>query len=114
MSRFHQGPADGQMLMLKRAPRFIRVVVGPNNKIDALDQLADTPADSETIHVYEIQTEPISAFIDGTGKDGRRFGRAVQIADYAHFPQQPEDHEVRATDAWQAWVQATANRLDAE
>lgn len=114
MSKFHQGPADGQSLMLARAPRFLRVVVGPNNKIDALDQLTDTPAETEEIHVYEIQTEPVAAFIDGTGKDGRRFGRAVQIADYAWLPEQPADHEVRTTEAWQAWVQATANRLDAE
>lgn len=113
MSKFHQGPADGEMLMISRAPRFLRVVVGPNNKIDALDLLEDTPAPEEEIHIYEIQTEPITAFVDGT-KNGRRFGRAVQIADYAYFPEQPADHEVRTTEAWQAWVQATAARLDAE
>ncbi len=115
MSKFHQGPADGKLLSIARAPRFLRVVVGPNNKVDALDQVDDTPTDQEEIHVYEIQTQPVQAFVDG--KDpvtGRRFGRRVEIADYAYFPQQPQDHEVRTTDAWHKWVRATAERLDAE
>ncbi len=110
MSKFYQGPADGQTLMLARAPRFLRVVVGPNNKIDALDQLTDTPEENEETHVYEIQTEPIRAHINcGRGKSGW-----YEIADYACFPEQPADHEVRTTDAWEAWVKATAARLDAE
>jgi hypothetical protein len=108
MSKFHQGPADGHSLMLARAPRFLRVVVGPNNKIDALDQLGDSPEENEEIHVYEIQTEPIRVHINrGRGKSGW-----YQIADYAHFPEQPADHEVRTHGAWEAWVQATAARLD--
>lgn len=109
MSKFHQGPADGTSLLLQRAPRFLRVVVDPAGKVDALDQLDDTPADDETIHVYEIQTEPIRAHMNFGG--GR--GGWYQMADYAHFPEQPSDHEVRTTEAWQAWVQATAARLDA-
>lgn len=110
MSKFHEGPANGQVLQLRRAPRFLRIVVDPAGKVDGLDQLDDTPADNETIHVYERQTEPVRAHLNFGGGRGGWF----EMADYAHFPQQPQDHEVRATDAWQAWVQATSKRLDDE
>lgn len=114
MSKFHDGPANGQTLLLGRAPRFLRVVETAG-KFDALDQLTDEPTEQEAIHVYEIQTEPIVAFVDGTDPvTGRRFGRRVEIADYAWMPDQPADHDVRTTEAWQAWVTATAARLDAE
>ena len=53
MTRFLDGPAAGNALMLRRAPLFLRVTIdAAGGKVDALDQLDDDPQDGETVHVY--------------------------------------------------------------
>lgn len=48
MTRFTDGPAQGLVLMLRRAARFLRVV-HDGKKFDALDQLNDRPRPEERI-----------------------------------------------------------------
>lgn len=52
---FLDGPGKGQGLNLKRAPLFLRLVVKPDGRIDALDQLEDRPADEERLYAYRLQ-----------------------------------------------------------
>jgi hypothetical protein len=58
MTTFEDGPAKGQTLMLQRAPLFLRVVIDPSGKVDALDQLTDKPASNEKIFAYVLTAEP--------------------------------------------------------
>lgn len=100
MAKFHGGPADGHMLLIRRAPRFLRVVIDPAGKIDALDQLDDTPAAKETIHVYRIDGEATSCHMNfGRGKGGW-----YQLADYRWVGADVPDHEIRTDAAWHAWT----------
>ena len=100
MTRFLNGPAQGQRLMLRRAPIFLRVVeVG--GKWDALDQVEDTPAAGESIHVYRLAAKPCNCHIYKRGGGGGFF----TMADYQFVSPQPADLEVRDLAAWRAWCQ---------
>lgn len=108
MTRFQDGSAHGTVLMLKRAPLFLRVVTDSKGKIDALDQITDTPADNETIEVYRREGQSGACFIDRT-ENGRRVGEAFTNATYRYLPNQPADDQVRSTEAWQSWVKQQLN-----
>lgn len=103
MTRFHQGPADGVSLMIKRAPRFLRVVEAAastdGQRFDALDQLGDTPTAQEVIHVYELFGSVGSMHLNR----GRGQGGCFVVATYYYHPRQPEDAQVRDAAAWQTW-----------
>lgn len=59
MFSFLDGPAKGSSLNLARAPVFLSVVIDSRGgKIDALDQLNDTPHPCEPIYVYRL-AEPV-------------------------------------------------------
>jgi len=98
MTSFSDGPAQGQTLMLGRAPIFLRVVEWAG-AFDALDQIDDTPEPEETIHVYQRVGEPGRMHVHRSGGKGGWF----TVAEYAVLPEQPDEDEVRRTDAWQAW-----------
>ena len=98
MTRFNDGPAKGQNLMLKRAARFLRVVE-ENGKWDALDQREDTPKPTETIYAYTIVGEPGMSHIHASG--GR--GGFYTIANYRFVTPQPADSEMRDNNAWRTW-----------
>lgn len=97
MSRFLDGPAEGQSLLLRRAPKLLRVVRSDAGDLDALDQLADTPKVDETITVYERVTAPSTVHIK------MRCGW-YQIAEYRQTSRQPDDATARSTAAWRAWA----------
>jgi hypothetical protein len=102
MTRFTDGPAKGQALMLRRAARFIRVTE-ENGKWDALDQLEDKPRPAEKLYAYEAIQETVGyAFIDFRGKQKGRSGRYA-IAVYRIVNPQPTDEQMRSNDAWTAW-----------
>ena len=105
MIRFLNGPAMGKTLMLKRAPRFLRVVQGNDGEFDALDQVDDSPRDDERIVVYEIKGKPAMVHLNM----GRKGGGWYPVAEYLIVPEQPEDAKVRSTPAWQAWCLARAS-----
>lgn len=113
MSKFLNGPAAGQFLSLGRSPYFLRAVRVPGGKWDALDQLDDTPAPNEEIHVYRIASEPMTAHVDGRDpKTGKRFGRWMSIADYLLHDEQPDDRTARDKAAWQAWCADQAKKIN--
>ncbi|MES2596044.1 MAG: hypothetical protein V4662_11940 [Verrucomicrobiota bacterium] len=107
MTTFTNGPAQGQTLMLRRAPFFLRVVKDGSN-IDALDQLSDEPAVNEAVHVYIRQPGAEANAIHlnvGRGKDGKRGGGWFSRATYQLCPVQPGDDVVRSVKAWESWCQ---------
>lgn len=100
MSRFLDGPAKGTDLVIHRAPHYLRVVVTPTGKIDALDQLDDVAAPRETIHVYHRVSDPVEVHINmGSTRKGSGF---YAMADYEHVPS-VDGESVRDTEAWRAW-----------
>ena len=100
MIKFLDGPAAGQTLLLRRAPRLLRVVRGPSGKFDALDQLDDTPADDETVTVYVLGPGTPGVVHLNMGRLG---GGWYVIAEYRLHPSQPADWQARETSAWQDW-----------
>ena len=105
MTTFREGPAAGHVLMLRRAPQFLRVVVAPGNKIDALDQLDDQPGAREAIHVYEIEEYRGTVHISCRPRSNS--GSYVH-ATYRHYDPQPADTEIRETAAWRDWTRRAA------
>jgi hypothetical protein len=103
MTRFQDGPAKGQTLMLNRAPRFLRVVE-KGGKFDALDQLDDKPEAGEKIYAYEIVGEPGSIHINRGG--GR--GGFYTMGEYKLVAEQPTDAQMRTLQAWRGWCEKTA------
>ncbi len=113
MHTFLDGPAKGTVLTCQRAPLFLRVVIDPNGVIDALDSLADTPAPDEKITVYFQVGNKGSVHYSGRNKDGKRFGRFEEVADYAVCQEQPDDETARNATAWRAWCEGRAEKLKA-
>ena len=110
MTTFIDGPAQGQILMLRRAPRFLRVVE-KGGKFNALDQVDDKPAADEKIHVYEIQGQPGYVHLNTGRKPG---GGVFRPAPYALCSSQPNDEQARDTVLWRGWCYATAERVTTE
>lgn len=104
MTKFVNGPAHGATLMLKRAPLYLRVVIDALGKIDALDQLADTPTRDETLACYKATQRGGAIHINSRGKQGQRTGGFFTMAEYAFVDPQPSDAEMRTTAAWHAWT----------
>lgn len=101
MTEFQDGPAQGHHLLLKRAPLYLRVVSGSGDW-DALDQLADTPDDQETIYAYERVGKAGNCHLRYGGRDRHLSGFYV-MASYRLVSEQPSDAEMRDTAAWRAW-----------
>lgn len=116
MTSFQDGPAAGKTLMLKRAPFFLRVTVGPilddtdasNAKIDALDQLDDVPTATEQLFCYRLTAKPTSCHIRASKGRGGFFA----IGNYVLVDPQPADAQMRDRAAWQAWVEANRSMAD--
>jgi len=105
MTEFDDGPAKGQVLQLRRAPLFLRVVLDTRSgkgEWDGLDQLDDTPRTYETVYVYRRVGAPGYYFPDWT-EGGRRKGGRFARARYRFYGQQPGDATTRDTATWRAW-----------
>jgi len=103
MTTFHGGPAQGKPLMLRRCPTFLRVVIA-DGKVDALDQIEDTPSSNETVHVYHRQPGAMMNAVHlNTGRKpgGGWFCRA----DYKLNDTQPSDNEARDSVLWRQWCE---------
>lgn len=105
MTTFLDGPAYGTTLFLKRAPHYLRVVLGPDGPthtgtVDALDQLDDVPRSDERIVVYEMTAGPTHVHIN-RGRKGCAWYRG---GEYRMVAAQPEDAVLRSTESWRAWV----------
>lgn len=102
MVRVLDGPARGAVLSLRRAPMYMRVVIDPHGKVDALDQVDDVPEPGETVHVY--------ARLRGTRSQvSVRPGGCYETGDYEHMPD-VEAERLRDTDAWRAWAREQPDR----
>lgn len=97
---FLDGPAQGKSLNLRRLPHFLRVVISADGTVDALDQLDDVCASSETPHVYRMEGSVGRAIFCSRGHGCR----TEEIADYRYHDQQPEESVLRDNDAWAEWA----------
>lgn len=106
--KFLDGPAAGAPLPLRRAPMYLRVVIDPSGKVDALDQLDDEPRAGETVHVYARArwAGPIHVCGGLNGNRSRVHGSGWVIeADYRHMPD-VDGEGLRDTETWRAWATA--------
>jgi hypothetical protein len=106
MVTLQDGPGKGT-LALHRAPRFLRVVIDPEGRVDALDQLDDEPGPGEAIHVYE-RTELRGAVHLLTGNRGRGGSGWYPSATY-HHRHDVDGERLRDTTAWRTWAAAEAH-----
>lgn len=102
MTRFLDGPAAGAVLMLRRAPTYLRAVQGPTGDWDALDQLTDEPGAAERIVVYRMERGPFRVHVNRW----RQGCGWYQGGEYLAVAPQPDDAAVRTTHAWRAYVTA--------
>ena len=102
MVELRGGPAGGVTLALRRAPRFLRVVIDPAGAVDALDQLEDTPTDGELVEVYELleRRGPVHVCARRGGGSGW-----YESASYT-FRGDVDGNQLRDTAAWRAWAAA--------
>lgn len=110
MIRFLDGPATGVLLVLHRAPLFLRVVLSADGTWDALDQLDDLPAMDEAIHVYRRVGEAGWVHVDC---DRPRRGAWYATGEYRLAAAQPADDVVRDRTRWQEWCLGQAKGLEA-
>lgn len=99
MTRFLDGPAKGQTLMLKRAPVFLRVT-NHGDRWDALDQLNDAPLPEERIFAYRATGPAGGVHINRYGGKGGFYA----ACEYELCPAQPTDAEARDVGDWASWV----------
>lgn len=105
MVTFHDGPAAGVQLQLRRLPKYLRVTTEGPGKWDALDQLEDTPRRGERIIVYtRCDDLPISKYHLYCGRKGG--SGWYYMATYKVLPDQPPDADMRTNEAWQRWCMA--------
>jgi hypothetical protein len=113
MITFHNGPAHGVNLSLRRAPFFLRVTYcrdDGKDVFDALDQPLDQAAENENLFLYRIRPIRMGmAFIDGT-RNGKRCGWSSIITEYEYVPLQPADSTMRDNDRWVKWCEAQSLR----
>jgi len=84
--------------MIKRAPVFLRVTQ-QGEKIDALDQLSDSPLPDEKLFAYRITGAPGHVHLNIRG--GR--GGFYPVGEYRLVANQPPDEVMRDVSAWALW-----------
>lgn len=100
MLTFFRGEAHGQVLQLRRAPLFLRVVLTEAGEWDALDQPEDEIAPDETGHTYVMAVSQGNYHISVRGKGRGRSGFYPQ-AIYVHYPLEPKRY---TNDDWRRFV----------
>jgi hypothetical protein len=102
MVTFFDGPAKGAELTLRRTPLFLRVVIGTNAVIDALDMPEDEPTSEEKVYAYRVVDGTlISGFMCGSKKGCIQFKSAM----YRLCNIQPEESILRNRKLWEKWVE---------
>ena len=108
------GPAQGNY-MVKRAPLHLRAVVtdvAGATVADVLDQLTDTPAPTERVHVYKLQGAAgfVHLNMGGSKKGSGLYATGV----YKHLPD-VDGEALRDTAAWREWcIQHTGAPVNPE
>src|SRR5262245_10530111 len=100
-TKFIDGPAEGQILLLRRAPLLLRVVIDQQRTWDALDQLTDTAEPNEKVYVYQLVKD------EGTMQlnMGRRGGGWYRVATYRLYGDQSDQETLHDNSKWQEWAQ---------
>lgn len=104
MVKIIDGPAAGARMLLKRAPKYLRIVIDQENKVDALDQKDDEPSANERVYAYIM--------IEGTYFSGFVCGSTIASgffvsAEYSICKEQPDDSTLRNLSKWEKWVEDT-------
>jgi len=102
MIKINDGPAEGKGLLLKRAPRYLRITVDAAGEVDALDQKNDAPRPDEKIYAYTM--------VEGTYFSGFACGSSIESgyfvsAEYTICKEQPKDAVMRNLRRWERWVE---------
>ncbi len=87
------------MLMLRRAPQFLRAVQAPGGAWDALDQIEDEPTPDEAIVVYEMVGQPSWMHVRA-----RKGGGIYRGGQYRLVTPQPPEAVRRHRAQWRAWA----------
>lgn len=109
MTRFIDGPAAGQTLCLRRAPRYIRAVRSRSGEWDALDQPGDEPKPAEAVCAYELAGEPTRVHIKAQKRGASGW---FAVASYIYADGQPDDATMRDRAKWEAWCKAHDARIN--
>ena len=102
MIRLLDGPAEGTYAV-KRAPLYLRAVITPDGKRDVLDQVTDTPAKGEAIHVY-IRVPGTEGTVHLNMGGGPKSGTGFYALGQYHHLRDVEGEALRDTQAWRAWA----------
>jgi hypothetical protein len=106
MTKFQDGPAQGQVLMLKASPQFLRVTSAhTGRKWDGLDQPHDVPEPGEKLFAYVLAEKTGNCHINM----GRGRGGFYPMQTYKFIPNQPSDAVMRDLELWEAWCLSFAN-----
>lgn len=100
MTKFLDGPAAGQSLLLKRSPNLLRVISHGDGTFDALDQPEDTLRQDEFfVTVYVLHKHIGNCHIRASkGRSG-----FYPIVEYKMFHVQPLDSVMRNNEEWVRW-----------
>jgi hypothetical protein len=108
MTKFTDGPAAGQSLLLRRTPKFLRVTykAGREQEWDALDQLDDHPEPGEVLHCYRLVRSEGTIHLNMRDRRGRHCGGTFRQASYEYVEQQPAAEVMESNMAWRKWCEA--------
>lgn len=99
MTHFVDGPAAAAVLVLRRAPLYLRVT-HCGAVWDALDQLEDCPQPAEEIFAYRRERPATTIHVDYARPRRSAWYRA---ATYRFVADQPPDEIMRDTARWREW-----------
>jgi hypothetical protein len=108
VTQFLDGPAAGQILMLRNAPIVLRVTCSPTGKWDALDAREDQAAPRERIFLYFLTEKPSWFHLRCSPRSAS--GTYWQ-SKYRYLEQQPDEHVMRDNFLWGAWWASNRYRL---
>lgn len=97
------GPAAGTF-STRRAPHFLRAVVGRDGVIDLLDQLFDEPLSTESVYVYEA-VGPVSD-ADSWNRHGTIICPTPGGSGTYRHRADVDGEQLRSTSAWRDWARA--------
>jgi hypothetical protein len=97
--RILDGPAAGQVLALRRAPLYLRLVRTVGGDWDALDQREDQCSADELPHAYERIGEASTVHVRMSRGSGW-----YQVAEYRAIVDQPDEATMRSNQRWRDWA----------
>lgn len=113
MTRFEDGPAKGQVLMLQRAPLFLRVAFTPQRidppPWDALDQVEDVPRPGVEIYYAYYRTGSHGRAMIDFGGAKKHLSGLYASASYLYMSEQPPQEVMASNEAWREWTMARRN-----